>query len=101
VDTFIAPLRRYRRDVCYTPGLSKHPDASFRLQILPDPSRQNGLMYQPGTTQHYPTFVLEVAESDEERDRLPWGVSNKYFQMCTSLLAWLGIKIDTAPPQRF
>ena len=60
---------------------------------MPVPNRQNRLQYMPGTTQHFPTFVVEIAYQNETPDRLAADANDKYFTAITSVQAWLGIKI--------
>lgn len=61
---------------------------------LPTPDRANGLMYQPGTFQHFPSLVYEVAVANEERERLLDDAANKMFSVHTSIACWIGLKID-------
>ena len=61
---------------------------------MPNPSRQNGLKYQPGTFRHFPTLVVEIAIMNEDRERLLADADQKYFNANTSVQAWIGIKID-------
>src|SRR5437762_11246165 len=54
-------------------------------------------MYQPGTTDHFPTFVPEVVVTNEDRERLSSDAEGKYFTVHTSIQCWLGIKILNQP----
>jgi hypothetical protein len=45
----------------YSDTSAKQPDASYILYNLSNPTRANGIKYQPGTTQHFPRLVVEVA----------------------------------------
>lgn len=63
---------------------------------MPDPSHQNGLKYQPGTFQHFPTLVVEVAVRNEDRERLLVDAEQKTFNVSTSVQVWIGVKIDLA-----
>lgn len=74
-------------------GNGKQPDESFIPERLPAPSRQNRLRLQPNGD-YYPTLVLEVAVSNEDRARLLDDACRKYFTDKTSVNAWVGIKID-------
>ena len=63
---------------------------------MPNPSHQNNLQYQPGTFTHYPTFVVEIAVINKDRDRLLADADLKYFNVNTSVQVWLGVKVDLA-----
>ena len=78
----------------YNVTSAKQPDASFRPRLLPAPTRQNGLKYQPGTFKHCPSFVFEVAVSNEDQERLLTDGNDKYFNENTSVQVWLGIELD-------
>ena len=56
----------------------------------------------PGTTQHFPTFVVEIGYRNQTPDRLVADANDKYFTDTTSVQAWLGIKIfdDNNPANR-
>ena len=55
----------------------------------------------PGTTQHFPNFVVEIGYRNESPDRLVADANDKYFTATTSVQAWLGIKIfDNNPANR-
>jgi hypothetical protein len=56
----------------------------------------------PGTTQHFPNLVVEVAYQNETPERLLSYANQKYFTAATSVQAWLGIKIlhDNVPARR-
>ena len=82
------------KGMLYNAASAKQPDASFRPKLLPAPTRQNCLKYQPGTLKHYPSFVFEVAVSHEDRERLLTDANDKYFNGNTSVQVWLGIKLD-------
>jgi hypothetical protein len=58
-------------------------------------------MYQPGTTDHFPTFFAEVAVTHEDRERLLSDAEEKYFTVHTSIQCWLGIKILRQQPETF
>ena len=79
--------------ITYAPGSSKQLDASFIPVRLPQPSRNNRLMFQPNSTTHYPSFVIEVAFTNETRNKLLDDASDKYFSVHTSIQCWLGVKI--------
>lgn len=51
-------------------------------------------MYQPNTQQHYPSLVVEVSITHENRERLLTDASDKYFHANTSAAAWIGLKIN-------
>lgn len=74
-------------------GNGKQPDQSYTPENLPEPSRQNRLKLQPNGD-YYPTLVLEVAVSNEDRARLLDDACKKYFTDKTSVNVWVGIKID-------
>ena len=74
-------------------GNGKQPDQSYTPEHLPEPSRQNKLKLQPNGD-NYPTLVLEVAVSNEDRARLLDDACRKYFTDKTSVNVWVGIKID-------
>jgi hypothetical protein len=74
-------------------GNAKQPDSSFIPHNLPAPTRQNGLKFQPGTGQLFPTLCFEVSVSNEDRDRLLSDAEEKYFAADTSVGVWVGLKI--------
>ena len=76
------------------PGHAKQPDSSFCPVLLPAPTRQNNLMYQPNTTLHFLTLVFEMAVTNENRERLVSDAADKYFSVHTSVQCWMGLKID-------
>jgi len=82
----------------YEPGKGKQPDASFAHCNLPPPNRQNKLVYMPGTTEHFPTFVFEIAVTNEDRERMLDDANDKFFSVHTSIQVWLGVKLDIATP---
>lgn len=47
----------------------------------------------PGTTQHFPSFMVEVAYNNESPEQLISDANVKYFTVDTSVQVWLGIKI--------
>jgi hypothetical protein len=61
---------------------------------MPTPSRQNSLMYQPGTNKHFPTLVFEIVVTNENRERLLSDAADKYFNVHTSVQCWVGVKVD-------
>jgi hypothetical protein len=69
---------------------------------MPAPNRQNRLRYMPGTTQHFPNFVIEIAYRNETPERFIEDANNKYFTATTSVQIWLGVKIfdDNNPASR-
>lgn len=67
------------------------------ITYLPQ-SRQNKLRYIPGTTEHFPAFVFEIAVTNEERQRLLTDANDTYFSIHTSVQVWLGVKLDIAAP---
>jgi hypothetical protein len=77
----------------YVPGHAKQPDQSFQPRGLPAPSTQNGILHQPGTSQPFPSFVIEIAFCHEDRELLISDAVQKYFNQNTSVKLWLGIKI--------
>lgn len=60
---------------------------------MPAPSRHNGIKLRPDTNTPYPTFVIEIAVSNEDRYRLLTDAETKYFHINTSICVWLGIKV--------
>jgi len=81
-------------DIIYNPGSVKQPDSSFMPPNLPTPDRANGLRYQDGTFQHFPSLFYEVAVSNEDRERLLDDADKKTFSIHTSISCWIGLKID-------
>src|SRR5205814_4304582 len=90
---FNLPLPNFK-GMLYNATSAKQPDASFRPRLLPAPTRLNRLKYQPCTFKHYPSFVFEVAVSNDDQERLLRDANDKYFNENTSLQVWLGIKLD-------
>lgn len=43
---------------------------------------------------HYPTFLVEIAVTNEHRGRLVADADLKYFHVNTTNYAWLGVKVD-------
>lgn len=80
--------------ILYNASSAKQPDGSFRPRELPAPNRQNQLRHQPGTFKPYPSFVFEIAVSNEDRERLLTDAHEKYFSETTSVQLWFGIKLD-------
>lgn len=78
----------------YNATSAKQPDSSFRPKNLPAPTPLNGLKYQPNTRKHYPTFVFEIAFTNESQNHLSTDANDKYFNADTSVQVWLGLKID-------
>jgi hypothetical protein len=74
-------------------GNGKQPDQSYIPEHLPEPSTQNRLRLQPNGA-YYPTLVLEVAVSNEDRARLLNDACRTHFTDKTSVNVWVGIKID-------
>lgn len=60
---------------------------------MPQPSRHNGIKLRPNTGSPFPTFVIEIAISNEDRDRLLTDAETKHFHVNTSIFVWLGIKV--------
>ena len=56
--------------------------------------RQNGLQYQSRSFQYYPTLVVEMAVTNEDRELLLTDVDQKYFHANTSVQAWIRVKLD-------
>jgi len=82
-------------DIIYNPsGSVKQPDSSFMPPNLPTPDRANGLRYQDGTFQHFPSLVFEVVVSNEDRERLLDDADKKTFSIHTSISCWIGLKIE-------
>ena len=77
----------------YTDTNSEQPDCSYIHRNMPVPTRQNGLQYMHGTTQHFPNFVVEVAYLNKTPERLVNDTNQKYFTAATLVQAWLGVKI--------
>jgi hypothetical protein len=61
---------------------------------MPAPTRQNRLIFQPGTQNHFPTVVVEVAYRNETRAQLTSDAETIYFQATTSVRLWIGIKVN-------
>src|SRR5437762_9153803 len=72
---------------------AKQPDCSYLHRRMPAPTHQNQLQFMPGTTQHYPSFIVEVAYQNESPECLINDANQKYFTAATSVQAWLGVKI--------
>jgi hypothetical protein len=53
----------------------------------------------PGTTEHFPTFVFEIAVTNEDQARLLTDMNDKHFSIHTSVQVWLGVKLDIATPR--
>jgi len=82
-------------DIIYNhSGSVKQPDSSFMPPNLPTPDRANGLRYQDGTFQHFPSLVYEVAVSNEDRERLLDDADKKTFSIHTSISCWIGLEIE-------
>jgi hypothetical protein len=52
----------------------------------------------PATQEHFPTFVFEIAVTNEDRERLLKDANDKYFSIHMSVQVWLGVKLDIATP---
>jgi hypothetical protein len=77
----------------YANGRAKEADCSFIPVNMPQPSRNNGIKPRPNTGTPYPTFVIEIAISNEDRDRLLADAETKHFHDNTSIFVWLGINV--------
>ena len=60
---------------------------------MPQASRHNGIKLRPNTGSPFPTFVIEISISYEDRDRLLTDAETKHFHDNTSIFVWLGIKV--------
>ena len=74
-------------------GGCKQPDQSYTPDNLPPPSRNNKVKLQ-ANGDNFPSLVLEVAVSNEDRQRLINDACTKYLTETTSVKVWVGIKVD-------
>ena len=89
------------QDLGYAPGNVKQPDACFAPRHLPRPGRGNHLLSRPGKLSGYPTFVFEVAVSNEDRERLLTDAEDKYFAASTDVNVWCGVKVKRTAAETF
>lgn len=86
----------------HLPGYGiKQPDSQFRPrdQLLPGPN--SPFQYQKGTTQMWPTVVLEVARTQSQPELMH--LMNLYLSAQTQINVFIGVKVypDPANPNVF
>ena len=60
---------------------------------MPAPSRHNALKYRPDSQSIYPTMVFECAVTYESSERLLPDAEEKYFNINTNIMLWIGLKV--------
>jgi hypothetical protein len=73
----------------YQVGSEKSPDQSYRPYNI---QLNLGARLVPGKNFVYPTFVIEIAKSNESYPELLRDCDSKHFSPMTSVMIWLGVK---------
>jgi hypothetical protein len=76
----------------------KQPDSQFRPQDQNPPNQFNSFQYQPGTTNLWPTIVVEIARTQSQPELIE--LMGFYLSPQTQVNVFVGIKVFNDPLNR-